>query len=83
MNDPEVEAIFAEMVGDLGDIIVDDRAAFSYEALSNVELSLLYNQTRDKLYELGELLRPHSPLGQDLGAVYHGCQLELRKRRVR
>lgn len=79
VNDPAVDAIFAEMTEGL--VITEAKNAFiDYEPLTDVDLSLLYNNTRQQLLDRGELLAPTTDLGRDLGAVYHGCLLAMRKR---
>lgn len=82
MNDPEVDAAFAEMTEGLT-IGATDKALVEYDTMSNVNLSLLYNETRQRLLDRGELLSARTDLGRDLGAIYHGCLLAMQKRGMR
>lgn len=75
----DTDAIFAEMVADL-DMPESDEVFVDYRKLTRVELSSLFNRTRTTLSERGELLLAHSDAGRDLGAVYHGCLFEMRRR---
>lgn len=80
MNDPAVDAIFEEMTEGL-DITTNASGAFvDYEEMTTIELSALFHRTKQHLLSRGELLAAKTDTGRDLGAVYHGCVLALRKR---
>jgi len=44
------------------------------------ELLREFHDTRKRLYELAEILTPHSEEGIDLHARYHGLMQEMKKR---
>lgn len=71
---------FAALTGGL--VIETDVKLIDYKKMTTPDLSSLYADTREELFDLGELLRPRTPRGIDLGAIYHGCLLELRSRNL-
>lgn len=51
--------------------------------LNEAELSDLFNETRDKIMELGEMLAPTTDEGRRLHSVRSACLIEMSKRGMR
>lgn len=52
-------------------------------ALDTVALSTLYNDIREELMELEEMLEPKSDRGRELHSIRAACVIEMRKRGMR
>jgi hypothetical protein len=79
MNTNAEEEIFRRMTEDL-DIAVPLINQAGAGSLTDIELVRKFNATKRELYARGELLNPKTDTGKDLGAIYHGCLLEMKKR---
>lgn len=80
MNDAETEAAFAELVEGIN--ITTDAPEVDYTMMPLIELSNLFTRVKNDLLNRGELITQETEHGKDLGGMYHGCLLELRRRGI-
>lgn len=79
----DLHAEFDSIVAGMGlEADTADAVAYDYGTMGDVTLLDLYADTRRELMDRRELLLATSLRGTDLGGIYHGCVLELRKRHL-
>lgn len=60
----------------------DMLSMMQYSDMTTPALLEQFEETKEKLLELGELLDPRTPEGIDAHGIYHGLLLELKKRKA-
>lgn len=73
---------FEQIVAGLEEEIIQPSGMISVQDLSDVELSGLFNETRDTLLERGEMQNPTTEKGRGLHSLRAACIIEIRRRKA-
>lgn len=82
-DDATMQAIFNQMTQDL-DINPELLSTVVVSSLSDLELLEKWSAVKRELHALpeGQMLNPTTDTAKDVGAVYHGVMLEMKKRKL-
>lgn len=77
------DEIFRRMTEDL-DINPENLSTVVVSSLSDLELLQKWADIKTEMHELpeGQMLHPTTDKAKDVGAVYHGVNLEMRRRKM-
>lgn len=68
----QLEDVFAE--------VDEDEAVINLRELSTPSLVRLVNKSKERLFEIGQAIKPNSQEARDLHSQYYAYHLELRRR---
>ena len=78
---PEPDDLFADIVAGLD--LHEPKDTVNAQSLSNAQLSAVFNEVRDQLIQMGEMMEPKTDVGRDLHSRRAAYLIEMSRRGMR